>query len=159
MSEDAVWVKEKGELRILGQRHTAIDAQTLCDHLDSLTGAQVAEVIMHNLEFRLGKLDAARLKAEKPQATVRELLDDLAKADCLSGLGITTVTLHENPQTSIDIEIANPSVKANAGAAKAFAFSWWAGALTALLDSEMEAKNVFYDEKMNLIRSQITRRQ
>ena len=139
MSEEAVWDKENGELRILGQRHTAIDAQTLCNYLDSLTGAQVAEVIMRNLEFRLGKLDAARLKGERPQATLQELVDHLARTDRFSGLGITTVSLPESSQASIEIEIGNPSVKGTAGAAKAFAFSWWAGALTALLDSEMEA--------------------
>jgi len=159
MSEEAVWDTEKGELRILGKRHTAIDAQALCNHLDTLVGVQVAEVIMHNLEFRLGKLDATKLRAEKPKATLRELVEHLAKTDRLSGLGITTVTLPENPQNPIEIEIANPSVKATSGAAKGFAFSWWTGALTALLGKEMEAKNFSYTESKNLMMSQIVAKQ
>jgi hypothetical protein len=155
VSEEAVWDTEKAELRILGKRHTAIDVQTLCHHLDTLVGLQVAEVIIHNLEFRLGKLNAAELKAEKPQATLHELVEHLAKTDRLSGLGVSKVTLPEPPQNSVEIEIANPSVKGNAGAAKAFAFAWWAGALTALLDKEMETKNVFYSEEKNVMRCRI----
>jgi hypothetical protein len=156
--DDAVWDKEKGELLIRGTRHTAIDAQTLCNHLDSLTGIRVAEVIMQNLEARLGKLDVARLKAEKPKATLPELVEYLAKTSRLSGLGITNVTLPEDAQKPIEIEIANPGVKGTAGAAKAFAFSWWAGAFTELLGKDMEAKSAFYDEKENILRCQIEER-
>src|SRR3989304_5928633 len=56
--KEIVWDKAKGELRILGKRHTALDAQALCDHLDSLVGPTVAEVIMDNHERRLGKEEA-----------------------------------------------------------------------------------------------------
>ncbi|WP_455285996.1 hypothetical protein [[Eubacterium] cellulosolvens] len=38
MSEDAVWKKAEGELRILGQRHAAVDTQGLCDNLDLVVG-------------------------------------------------------------------------------------------------------------------------
>ena len=155
MSEEAVWDTEKGELRILGQRHTAIDAQALCNHLDSLVGVKVAEVIMHNLEYRIGESDAARLRAEKPQATLPELVKHLAKTDRLSGIGIIKVTWPEDAKNPIEIEIANPSVKGPRGAAKGFAFSWWAGALTALLDKEMDAKNFIYYEERNVMRCQI----
>ncbi len=158
MSEDAVWDTAKGELRILGQRHTAIDAQTLCDHLDSLVGVQVAEVIMHNLEFHLGKSDAARLRAGRPQATITELVENLVKSDRLSGTGITKVTLPENPENPILIEVSNPSVKRTTGAAKSFLFSWWAGTLTALIDREFDVKYVAYDEEKNLLKCQIVRR-
>ena len=158
LNEDAVWDTENGELRILGQRHTAIDAQTLCSHLDSLVGLQVAEVIMHNLEFRLGKLDAARIRAEKPQASLAELIETFAKSDRLSGVGITKVTLSNNPQYLARIEVTNPSVKATTGAAKSFLFGWWAGALTALFDKELDVKNVDYDETRNLLQGQIASR-
>lgn len=158
MSEDAVWDTEKGELRILGKRHTAIDAQTLCSHLDSLVGVQVAEVIMHNLEFRLGKLDAARLRTEKTRASLPELVEHLAKSDRLSGVGITKVTLSKNPQDRIQIEVTNPSVKAITGAAKAFLFGWWAGALTTLFDKEFDVKSVVYDESRDLLEGQIAPR-
>ena len=63
--------REKGELRILGIRRTAINAQAICDHLDTLVGVQVSEVIMHNLEFRLGKLEGARIRLESPQTNLR----------------------------------------------------------------------------------------
>lgn len=158
MSEDAVWDTEKGELRILGQRHVAIDAQTLCSHLDSLVGTQVAEVIMHNLEFRTGKLDAARLKASKPNAPLPELIEHLSKSDRLSGAGVTKVTLPDAPEDSIRCEVSNPGVKGVTGASKAFIFSWWAGALTALVDKEFDVKNVAYDERNNVLSGVIARR-
>ena len=158
MSESPVWDAEKGELRILGKRHTAIDAQTLCSYLDSLVGVQVAEVIMHNLEFRLGKLDAAKLKTEKPQASLPELVEHLTKSDRLSGIGITKVTLSKAPQYPIEIEVTNPSVKEVTGAAKAFLFGWWAGALTALFDKEFDVKSVVYDEPRDLLKGQIAAR-
>lgn len=159
MSEDTVWDTEKGELRILGQRHIAIDAQTLCSHLDSLVGTQVAEVIMHNLEFRLGKLDAARLKASKPHAPLPELIEQLTKSDRLSGAGVTQVTLPDAPEDLIRCEVSNPGVKGVAGAAKSFIFSWWAGALTALYDKEWDVKNVAYDERRNVLTGIIARRE
>jgi len=152
LSEEAFWDAEKGVLRIGGQRHTAVDAQTLCDYLDTLVGPKVAEVIVHNLEFRLGKLDATRFRNERPQATLQELVEYLAKTARLSGLGITTVTFLESEKSGpVQIEIANPSVKGSAGAAKEFGFSWWAGVMTTLLDKQMEPINISYDGEKNLI--------
>jgi len=158
LSDDSVWEKEKGELRILGKRCTAIDVQSLCEYLNSLVGIQVAEVIMHNLEFRLGKLDAATLKANKPQANVNELMEELVKSDQLSGLGITKAKFNESADISADIEVANPSVKGSAGAAKSFVFSYWAGAITALLDKEFDVKNVIYDQDRNIMKGSIVQR-
>jgi hypothetical protein len=149
---------EKGELRISGVRLTAINAQALCDYLDTLVGARVAEVIMHNLEFRLGKLDAAKLRAEQPKATLRELIERLARDDRLSGFGITKVALSENAKNPIEIEIENPSVRGSVGAAKAFAFSWWAGIFTAFLGKEMDVENFNYNKERNLIECQIVPR-
>jgi hypothetical protein len=158
VTEDTVWDTEKGELRILGQRHTAIDAQTLCNFLDSLVGIQVSEVIMHNLEFRLGKLDAARLRAEKGQVSVTELIEDFVRTDRLSGIGITKVTMSENPQNSIHIEVTNPSVKGSTGAAKSFIFAWWAGVLTSLFDKEFDVNGAAYSEEKNMIVCQMVSR-
>ena len=158
MSEETVWDKEKGIIHILGQRHTAIDVQTLCNHLDSLVGAEVAEVITHNLEFRLGKLDAARLRAGKPQANLTELVEHLMKSERLSGVGRTKVTLPEDQENPILIEVSDPSVKGTTGAAKTFLFSWWTGVLTALLDKEFDVKYVAYDEENNLLKCQIAKR-
>ena len=159
MSNEPVWDNEKGELRILGQRHTAIDVQALCNHLDALTGPKVSEVIMHSLEFHLGKSDAARHKAANPNDTLTKLVAYLAKSDRLSGLGITNVTLPDTPLTSpITIEISNPSVKGTTGAAKSFLFSWWAGAMSSLLDREMDARDVLYDEDNNVMKCKLTTR-
>jgi hypothetical protein len=71
---------------------------------------------------------------------------------------MTKVILPENPQDSIQLEINNPSVKGAEGAAKSFVFAWWAGALTALLDKEFDVKDVIYDEKDNMLKSQIKAR-
>ena len=145
-------------LTILGQRHVAIDAQNLCAFLDSLVGLQVGEVIMHNLEFRLGKINAARLRTEKPEATVQQLVDILVKSDSLSGIGVTKLTFTENPSTAIDIEITNPAVRSQTGSARSFVFSWWAGALAALLGKELDLKNVEYVKESNTIRCRIVPR-
>ena len=77
-----------GEIRILGRRHAAVNMQALCNHLDSLVGIQVAEVIMHNLEFRLGKEDAARIKTEETHAKLDEIIEHVAQSNRLSGVGV-----------------------------------------------------------------------
>ena len=158
MSEDAVCDPEKGELCILGKRHIAVDVQTLCSYLDSLVGVKVGEVIMHNIEFSLGKMDAARLRAERPQSSLTELVEHLTNADRLSGTGITKVTLPENPQNRILIEVANPGVKGTAGAAKEFLVAWWAGAFSALYDKEFDVKHVAYDEGKKLLTGAVAAR-
>ncbi len=157
MSEDLVWDKAKGELRILGQRHTALDAQALCNHLDSLVGVQVSEVIMKSLEFRLGKEDAARIRQERPRATISEVVDFLRETDQLSGVGITEVAFSGN-QGPVVVEISNPSVKGTVGAARAFLFSWWCGALTTLLDTDLDLKGVDYDEERDVMKCRIVPR-
>ena len=112
-SDDIVWDKSKGELRILGKRHTALDAQALCDHMDSLVGPTVAEVIIDNHERRLGKEDAARFRQEQPQATFREIIDLIIETDLLSGAGVTKITIPEEMSGgAILVEIGNPSVRA-----------------------------------------------
>ena len=158
--KEIVWDKAKGELRILGKRHTALDAQALCDHLDSLVGPTVAEVIMDNHERRLGKEDAARFRREKPQATVRDIIDTIIETDILSGTGVTEVTIPEGAmhEDTIFVKIHNPCVKVASGAAKAFLFSYWCGVLSSLLDNEFEAKDVSYSEAENLLTARIVRR-
>jgi hypothetical protein len=116
---------------------------------------QVAEVIMNNLESRLGKEDGARLHEENPKAGVNELVQMLIESDLLSGVGVTRVTLPEDQASPITVEISNPSVKGTAGAAKAFLFSWWAGALTSVLGRELEVNNVIYGEGKNVMKCEI----
>ncbi len=96
MSDSAVWGKAKGELRMLGQRHAAINVEALCRHLDALAGVKVAEVILNNHQVRLGREDASGIRKERPKATVREFTDALIEADSLSGLGITGLKLPES---------------------------------------------------------------
>jgi hypothetical protein len=158
MTDDLVWDKEKGELRILGRRQTAMTPQTLCNHLDSLVGIKVAEVIVSNLEYRSGKDETEMFRKEKPQATLSEMVDLLVRYDSLTGVGITKVTLPKNDQDHIIVQISNPSVKGTVGAAKAFLFSYWCGALTTLLNRNLEIEDVAYDEKKNVMTCKIVLR-
>jgi len=159
LSEDVVLNKAKGELRILGERHVAVDAQALCEHLNAMTGTRVAEVLMNQHESRLGKEDAARIRErENPQASVQEVIDLLIDAECLSGVGIVKLTVPENLVGPISLEISNPCVKGTLGVAKALLISYWCGALTYLLGKEFEATHVIYDEGANLIKCRIVPR-
>ncbi len=158
MSEGLVWDRGKGEIRILGRRDTAVNAQALCDYLDSLVGVQVAEVIMKSLEFRLGKEDGASIRAERPNATLSELLQLLAEWDRMAGMGIGKVTLRKDQDAPILLEVSNPSVKGSEGASKAFLFSWWAGAVSSLLGKELEPRNGAYDKERNVMKCEIVTR-
>jgi hypothetical protein len=158
-AEGPTWDREKGELWIVGRRNTAIDAQALCDYLDSLVGSQVAEVIINNLESRAGKQDGDWVRKEKPELATNELIKFGEEWDRMSGVGATQVTLPEDKTSPIVLEIANPSVKGTQGAAKAFLFSWWAGMLTSLLGKNFEYKNVLYDQEKNIMKCQIVPRE
>lgn len=155
MSVDVVWDKAKGELRILGQRRAAVDIQGLCEHLDLIVGAKVAEVVMNQHEFRQGKDDAASIRQEKPEAAIQELLDSFANAETLSGVGVVKVTIPEASPGPIDVEISNPCVKRTTGAAKSFLFSYWCGLFTQLLGKEFKIDYVTYDKNKNLMKCRI----
>jgi hypothetical protein len=158
LTEGMVLDREKGELRFLGQRHAAVDAQSLCDHLDSLVGIVVAEVIMSNLETRLGKKDGAKLREMNPNATADELVQELVRADLVTGMGLTKASLPKDPNLPIIVETWNPIVKGSRGASKSFLFSWWCGALSSILGSELEVRSVNFDEQANLMKCEIVRR-
>jgi hypothetical protein len=158
-AEGPVWDREKGELWIVGRRNTAIDAQALCDYLDSLVGSQVAEVIINNLESRTGKQDGDWIRREKPKLATNELIKFGEEWDRMSGVGATQVTLPEDETSPIVLEISNPSVKGTHGAAKAFLFSWWAGMLTSLLGKNFEYKNALYDQEKNIMKCIIVPRE
>jgi len=147
--------KTKAEFRLFGQRQALVDVKSLCDHLDSLVGPVVGEVIMNNLESRLGREDATRLREASPKATVEELVAKLEETDLYTGMGITKVTLPKDPGAQIKLEIWNPIVKGNSGAAKSFLFSWWCGALTSVLGRELDIKTVDYDEKAKMLRCEL----
>ena len=147
--------KVKDEFRLFGRRQALIDVQSLCDHLDSLVGPVVGEVIMNNLESRLGKEDTTRLREANPKATVDELVTKLVEADLLAGMGVTKVDVPKDPTAQIKLEIRNPIVRGNSGAAKAFLFSYWCGALSLILGRDLDVKTVDYDEKADVMRCEL----
>jgi len=157
LSGDASWDKEKGEIRISGERHVAIEAQSLCDFLDSLVGVQVAEVIMHSLEYRLGKAEGKRFMEKNPQATLNQLIEHFANADRLSGMGLTKTTWTAHPEALL-VEVTNPATSGLVGASKSFIFSWWAGALSSHAGKEFDVNGVAYDEQKNIARGTLVER-
>ncbi len=160
MSEEVSRDRKRGRLSILGHRHVAVDLQALCDHLDSLLGAQVAEVVMNNHEFRLGKEDAERVRREKAQASLQEIIDQLAEADFLSGIGMVKVQLPSDftKATEVTVDVSDPCVRKTEGASKAFICSYWSGVMSALLGEECEPTNLTYREDKNVLRYRIVRR-
>ena len=158
MGEDLTRDRSRCELRILGKRHVAIDVQALCDQLDLMVGLKVAEVILNQHEFRLGKQDAAEIRAQKPQASVREIVDLLTDAECVSGVGTARLVIPENPPYRVQLEISNPCVKRAVGASKSLLSSYWCGVLTSLLGREFKAESVVYDEARDLLKCEIVPR-
>ena len=149
-------VVEKGELRILGRRHVAIDADALCRHLESCVGKKVAEVIMNNHGVRLGKEEAEYLRTHDPSATIQQVLEALLQSDRMCGFGATTITLPENRPDPAIVEVENPALTGTECASKALVFSYWAGALSVLLAREFEVGDVTYDQNANVLRGKLT---
>ena len=158
MKETVTFDGAKGELKVIGHRHLAMNAEALSRHLDALVGVQVAEVIMDNHENRLGKEDVAKIREERPQASIREIIDLFLETESLSGIGVARITLSDNPADPIILEISNPIVIGTSGASKALMFSYWAGALSALLSRELEVRDVLYDQDLKVLRCQIAER-
>jgi hypothetical protein len=158
IGEGPSWDREKGELRILGHRNAAVDARALCEYLDSLVGAQVGEVIMKNLETRLGKEDGSWLQKENPQLRPNQLIHIVTEWDRTAGIGATQATLVENGPTSILLEVANPIMKVSQGAARAFLFGWWAGVLTSILGKDFDYTNVAYDPAKDIMKCELVPR-
>jgi hypothetical protein len=147
--EDIVWDEVKGELRIVGKRHVALDAEALCKHLDALVGQPVAEVIMKNHEFRLGKEDAEKHRRERPNASLEEMIENLKKSDLLSGIGVTKYIVQ--PDKSVMVEVWNPCVKEPAGASKSLLFGYWSGMFSYFFGKEYEASDVHFNESKNIL--------
>lgn len=144
MAEEVVVDKAKGELRILGQRNMALNVEALCKHLDALVGQSVAEVIIRNHEFRLGKEDAERRRKEKASASTEEIIEYFKQNDAVSGAGVTKCTVH--PDKSALVEISNPCVKETTGAAKSLLFGYWCGVLSQLFGKDYDTAQVHFNE-------------
>jgi hypothetical protein len=158
MSDRLVVNEEKGELRIDGRRHVAIEITTLLDFMDSLIGTRIAEVIINNIESRLGGEDCGHLRKQKPQASVREIATDLAHVDLISGIGITRFVFSGDKPEEITVETLNPCVTKTTGAAKSFGSSYYRGAFSVLLGKEFEVRDLVYDAKANVRRFRLVPR-
>jgi len=146
-------LSETGVLRVLGERRLAIDVRTLCDHLDLLVGSKVAEVIISNTAFALGKEDVSRVLKERPDATVLEMIEFFVQDQRLSGVGVCKVSFRS--EKSVDLEIANPVLKPASGSSKAMLVSRWCGALSELLNEKMIAEKVEYDDLSDVLKCRI----
>jgi hypothetical protein len=157
MVETPEWDRAKGELRILGKRHLALDAEALCRHLDALVGQSVAEVIIGNHESRLGKEDAERFRRGKPNASIEEIIETISETDLLSGVGLTKVTIQGSGE-SVSVEISNPYVKETTGAAKSLLFEYWSGVFSYLFGKEYDSKGVYFNESTNVLTTRLVPR-
>lgn len=151
--DDIVIDRAKGELRILGKKLVAVDAEALCRHLDTLVGLPVAEVIIRNHELRLGKEDAERYRKENPNASLEQILDRVKTSDRLSGFGLTEFTV--KPDKSILVEIGNPCVKETTGAGSALLFGYCCGLFSYFFGKEYDAVNVRFNEPKNVLSARL----
>jgi hypothetical protein len=150
--------EKRGEVRLLGLRQMVMNMDALCSHLDTLVGNQVAEVIIRNLELQEGKEEAEKFLQNHPDAKVEEFIDLMERYDALSGVGITSVRLSENQDALASIEISNPYIKRTSGSSKSLLFSWWCGALSAILHRELDLNSITYDADSDVLRCTITPR-
>jgi hypothetical protein len=144
-------------LDYLGRRHVAIDIRSLCEHLDLLVGAQVAEVIMKHHEVRLGKDAVAEIRKQNTDATTNEIIGKLVEHLQVTGFGTVEAKLTESGR-ELEITVKNPCVKKTDGSAKSFLFSHWCGALSAMVGGEFEVMHVVYDAQKDLMRGRIVPR-
>jgi hypothetical protein len=128
----------------------------LCKHLDILVGQTLAEVIIKNHEFRLGKEDAERHRRESANASTEQIIEFFKENDLASGVGVTKCTVE--PDKSVLVEISNPCVKQTSGAAKALLFGYWSGAISTLFGKEYDTTEVQFNESKNVISALIAPR-
>jgi len=138
--------------KVLGRRHVAIDVKSLCEHLDTLVGSQVAEVIMRHHEVRLGIEDADFILKQNPKAIPSEIVEKLAERWRLSGVGNVQARLSDD---GLEITIKNPCVTKTEGSAKSFLFSHWCGALSVVMSGEFEVIHVTYDPARDVMKGRI----
>jgi len=119
--------ESKGELRIHGMRHVAINVDALCKQLDTLVGTHVAETIMNNIEYHIGRGEVEEIRKMMPQAGRKEIIDSLIGSDLLSGVGVVKVQVPEDPSKDpVYFSVKNPAITAASGCGKAVIVSYWA---------------------------------
>ena len=158
MSNSIEFDEKRGEVRLLGLRQMVISMDALCNHLDTLVGSQVAEVIIKNLELQEGKEEAERFLRNHPDAKVEEFVNLMKRYDALSGVGITSVRFSDNQDGFIFVEILNPYIKRTSGSSKSLLFSWWCGALSAILHRELDLESITYDVSRDILKCTIAPR-
>jgi hypothetical protein len=146
---DSFLDRENGEVRILDRRFAVVDIAAFCQRWDALVGVKVAGVQMKSLEYHLGVEDAQGIIRNMPNATPEEIIGYLQETDRISGVGVTKVT---RTGEEVHIEIRNPVVAANEGAAAFFASGWWCGAIDTVLKGRFDVKDTVYDEEKRLLR-------
>lgn len=139
--------REKGEMWIEGKRHVAIDLAVFCRRLDSLVGVQVAETIVNNVEYWLGREEAENTRKEYPQSTAQEVLNRIKETDGVSGVGIVELKFLDSG--AIQFQIYNPAITATSGAGKSILISYWCGVLSYLFNTDYDAGDLLNDKETN----------
>jgi hypothetical protein len=151
MSSGVEQNETKGELKLQGRRYMVMSMDALCNHLDTLVGNKVAEVIIKKLEFQEGKVEAERFYRDHPNAKIEEFINHMIRYDSLTGVGITSVKLSNNPGPYAAIQISNPYIKRTEGSSKSLLFSWWCGALSYALNRELDIESISYDAASDIL--------
>jgi hypothetical protein len=149
------WYKEKAEFQLLGQRLGVVNVQSFCTYLDALFGRMVAATTMRHLQYKLGREDGSELALENSGSPLREVIKMAIETDQLRGMGLAKVFIPSSSNGAYVVEVRNPIVKQTEGASGAFLSSYWAGALSGLLEKEMQVENVNYDQKQDVMSIQI----
>lgn len=150
MSSGVELDETKGELKLQGRRYMLMSMDALCNHLDTLVGSKVAEVIIKKLEFEEGREEAKRFYRDHP-AKIEEFINHMIRYDSLTGVGITSVKLSNNPGPNAVIQISNPYIKKTEGSSKSLLFSWWCGALSSALNRELDVESISYDATNDIL--------
>ena len=142
------WLSNLAEIRLLNERLGAINIQALCDDLDSLYGPIVSATSMKYIGFNNGKRIASAIALKNPGLPILDLVKEIVRINRLTGMGISQVSLPKNSNGTgtFIVEIRNPILKKNEGAAGVFLISYWAGALTSLIGRRLEVKMIKYDK-------------
>jgi len=158
MSSDVVLDETKGELKLQGRRYMLMTMDALCNHLDTLVGSKVAEVIIKKLEFEEGKEEAMRFYRDHPGTKVEEFINHMIRYDSLTGVGITSVKVLNDSDPNAVIQISNPYIRKTEGSSKSLMFSWWCGALSVALNRELDMETVSYDSTNDTLTCKLSSR-
>ena len=147
--------ESNGEIRSLGRRFELVDVVGLCRHLDMLVGEKVAASIVGSYGRESGREDLANLRKNNPNLTLKELIAAFSLSDLLGGYGVSEVSMREDEDVPIELEIRNPIIQASTGTAVKFVLSYWIGGLSDILEKTLEISHNSYDPKENVLRCRL----